>query len=390
MLTTFKKITDEKDLRGKKILLRLDLNVPMENGRITDDSRIVASLPSIQYVLDHGASLILMSHLGRPKKKEASASLAPCAKRLAELLKKPVTMAPDCIGPEVEKMAVDLKPGQVLLLENLRFHAGEEEPEKDPSFVQALAKLGDCYVNDAFGTAHRAHASTAVIAKYFPGQAAMGFLIEKELQFLSPLLKNPKRPFYAIIGGSKISSKIGIIEKWLSLVDALFIGGGMSYTFMKADGIPIGDSISEDPKTVTNLDRSKIHLPVDLVIADMGGNTRIVPAKEGVPPGWQGMDIGPETVAVWSAELKKGETVFWNGPLGVFEKPPFAKGTRGIAESLAHSKTKTIIGGGDSVAAIQQMGLGTWFAHLSTGGGASLEFLEFGHLPGIDALTEIV
>ncbi len=256
--------------------------------------------------------------------------------------------------------------------------------------MQALAKLGDCYVNDAFGTAHRAHASTAVIAKYFPGQAAMGFLIEKELQFLSPLLKNPKRPFYAIIGGSKISSKIGIIEKWLSLVDALFIGGGMSYTFMKADGIPIGDSISEDPKTVTNLDRSKIHLPVDLVIADMGGNTRIVPAKEGVPPGWQGMDIGPETVAVWSAELKKGETVFWNGPLGVFEKPPFAKGTRGIAESLAHSKTKTIIGGGDSVAAIQQMGLGTWFAHLSTGGGASLEFLEFGHLPGIDALTEIV
>lgn len=378
-------------LKGKRVLMRVDFNVPMEKGKITDDSRIVAALPSIKYVLNHGASLILMSHLGRPKGKYPQASLAPCAKRLSQLLGKPVAIAPDCIGPAVETMAGQLQPGQVLLLENLRFHKGEEAPEKDPGFVAALAKLGDCYVNDAFGTAHRAHASTAAIAKYFPGKSAMGFLMEKEVEELAPLLQKPARPFFAIIGGAKISSKIGVIKKLLDLVDALFIGGGMFYTFLKAQGKGVGDSMCEDPDTVRSLPTAKLRFPIDLVIAKNYSNeaeSKIVLAKEGIPAGWQGMDIGPQTIAAWAKELQKSATVFWNGPVGVFEMSHFSKGTKGIAEALAHSKAKTIVGGGDSVAAIQQMGLGNQFAHLSTGGGASLEFLEFGHLPGIDALSD--
>ena len=377
-------------LAGKRVLMRVDFNVPMENGKITDDSRIRASLPSIRYVLDQGASLILMSHLGRPKGKDLSASLKPCAERLSELLKKRVPMAPDCVGPEVEQLASALQPGQVLLLENLRFHPGEEAPEKDPKFVEGLAKLGDCYINDAFGTAHRAHASTAVIAKYFPGKAAMGFLIEKELEELSPLVKGPKRPFFAIIGGAKISSKIGVIKSLLNSVDGLFIGGAMAFTFLKAKGIEIGASPCEDPKTIQDLPMGKIHLPLDLVVADAfsnDANKKIVSANEGIPSGWQGMDIGPKTMAAWSAQLQTGATIFWNGPLGVFEMANFATGTRKIAETLAHSNAKTIIGGGDSVAAIEQMGLADRFSHLSTGGGASLELIEFGHLPGIDALS---
>jgi phosphoglycerate kinase len=374
-------------LNGKRVLMRVDFNVPIDKGQITDDSRLVAALPSIQYVLNHGASLILMSHLGRPKGKEEKDSLAPCALRLAQLLKKPVAMAPDCIGPEVEKMAASLKPGSVLLLENLRFHPGEEAPEKEPAFTKSLANLGDCYVNDAFGTAHRAHASTALIAKYFPGKSAMGFLMEKEISFLSPLLKNPQRPFYAIIGGAKIGTKLGVIEKLLPLVDALFIGGAMTFTFMKAKGIPIGDSLCEDPKMVQNINQDKLHFPVDLVIAKEA-QTQIVLCDEGIPPGWKGMDIGPKTVALWSQELKKGATIFWNGPLGAFENPQFAKGTASIARALAKLHAKIIIGGGDSVAAIQQIGLGSKFTHLSTGGGASLEFLEFGKLPGIEALSD--
>lgn len=379
-------------LKNQRVLMRVDFNVPMEKGKITDDSRIRAALPSIEYVLNHGASLILMSHLGRPKgKPEAEFSLAPCAKRLSELLKKPVAMAKDCIGPEVEKMAAALKPGQVLLLENLRFHAGEETPDKDPSFAAALAKLGDCYVNDAFGTAHRAHASTATIARYFPGKSAMGFLMEKEIQALSPLLAHPARPFYAIIGGAKVSSKIGVIKKLLDLVDALFIGGGMIYTFLKAEGISIGDSLCEDPAPIRDLPKEKLRFPIDLVIADQFSNEanhKTVLLKEGIPDGWQGVDIGPKTVAEWSKQLQKAATVFWNGPLGVFEMPNFAKGTQSIAQCLANAKAKTIIGGGDSVAAIEEMGLGSRFAHLSTGGGASLEFLEYSHLPGIDALSD--
>lgn len=370
-------------LKGKRVLMRVDFNVPVENGRITDDTRIRASLPSIEYILREGASLVLMSHLGKP---EAKLSLAPCAKRLSELLGKPVQMAKDCVGPEVEKMAKALQPGELLLLENLRFHPGEEKPDKDPAFAESLAKLGDVYVNDAFGTAHRAHSSTATICRYFPGKAAMGFLIEKEIEALTPLLENPKRPFYAIIGGAKISSKIGVIQKLLGKVDALFIGGGMAYTFLKAQGIAVGDSPVEDVAVIRHVPRDKLHFPIDLVIAKET-EVKIVPVKEGIPPGWQGMDIGPETVTEWSKWLPKAATVFWNGPLGVFEKPQFAKGTQKIAELLAGAKAKTIIGGGDSVAAIEGMGLQKKFSHLSTGGGASLEFLEYGHLPGIDALS---
>jgi phosphoglycerate kinase len=382
-----------KDLsfKDKRALVRVDYNVPLANEHITDDSKIAASIPTLDYILKQGGSAILMSHLGRPSGMDPKLSLAPCAKRLSELLKIPVSMAPDCIGEEVEKMAHDLKPGQVLVLENLRFHSAEEKPEKDPAFVSQLAKLGDIYVNDAFGTAHRAHASTAFIAKYFPKLAAMGFLIEKEIKELSPLLHDPKRPFYAIIGGAKVSTKIGILKQLLDLVDGLFIGGAMAFTFLKAQGVEMGHSLCEDPKTIQDIPKAKIHLPLDLVIADKPSNdakVQIIPSHENIPKNWQGMDIGPQTALAWSKLLGDAETVFWNGPLGVFEMSKFSAGTKAVAEVLAHSKARTIIGGGDSVAAIRQMGLGSQFAHLSTGGGASLEYLEFGYLPGIDALSD--
>jgi phosphoglycerate kinase len=386
-------------LNGERVLMRVDFNVPQNKDRsISDDSRIRAALPSIQYVLEQGASVVLMSHLGRPKAKpDPELTLAPCAKKLSELLGKPVLFAPDCIGPEAEKMASHLKKGQILLLENVRFHPGEEEPETDPDFVKQLAKLGTVYVNDAFGTAHRAHASTALIAKCFPGKAAAGFLMEEEISHLAPLLHNPKRPFYAIIGGAKVSSKSGVILNLLKLVDALFVGGGMTFPFMKAKGLEIGSSLY-DPKDLplakeilANPKSKNLHFPSDLVIADSFSNEakrKVVNAADGIPAGWQGMDIGPKTVQEWSLLLSKGATVFWNGPLGVFEMPHFAAGTHSIAELLAQSKEEVIVGGGDSVAAVQQMGLGSRFAHLSTGGGAALEFLEFGHLPGIDALND--
>lgn len=383
-------------LKGKRVLMRVDFNVPLsKDGKITDDSRIVAALPSIEYILSHGASLILMSHLGRPKAKpDPQFSLAPIAKRLSELLHKPVPLAPDCIGADVKKMTAALRPGQILLLENVRFHPGEEEPEKDPEFTKELAELGDIYVNDAFGTAHRAHASTALIAKHFPGKAAAGFLMEKEIAFLFPLLQSPKHPFYAIIGGAKVSTKAGVINNLLKRVDALFLGGGMTFTFLKAKGIPIGNSLfeAEEVKRAKEILQSakSIYIPTDLVIADHfsnDANWKVIQSKEGIPDDWQGMDIGPETIREWSLLLQKPATVFWNGPLGVFEMPNFAKGTFEIAHALARSDAEVIVGGGDSVAAIQQIGLGNKFAHLSTGGGAALEFLEFGHLPGIDALS---
>jgi len=383
-------------LKGKRVLIRVDFNVPLsKTGEITDDSRILASVPSIQYILTQGASLVLMSHLGRPEgKPDPKLSLAPCAKRLSEILKQPVLLAPDCVGSEVEKLAQALSPGKILLLENLRFHEGEEEPEKDPAFTAQLAKLGDIYVNDAFGTAHRAHASTALITKYFPKKAAAGFLMENEISHLSPLLKNPERPFYAIIGGAKVSSKAGVIHNLLKRIDSLFLGGGMTFTFLQAKGISIGDSLFEKSEIKTAKDilshNNSIYLPSDLVIANAfnnEANIQTVLAKEGIPPGWQGMDIGPQTIEQWGRLFQNAATVFWNGPLGVFEMPHFIKGTHAIATALIQSKAKVIIGGGDLVAAIQQLGLGHNFSHLSTGGGASLEFLEFGHLPGIDALT---
>lgn len=382
-----------KDLpiKNRRILMRVDFNVPLENGVLRDDSKIKASLPSIQYVLSHGGSLILMSHLGRPKGKDPHLSLAPCAKRLSELLKKPVQMAPDCIGASMEALAHRLQPGEILLLENLRFHAGEEEPDKHPNFVAGLAKLGEAYVNDAFGTAHRAHASTASITKFFPEKSAMGFLMEKEIDALSPLLKNPEKPFYAILGGAKVSSKIGIIQRLLPLVDRFFIGGAMAFTFLKERGVPIGDSMSENSSLVRHLPKDQIVLPLDLTIAkslSSGAKWKTVSIQEGISAGWQGVDIGPATVADWTQKLSEARTIFWNGPLGVFEIDSFAEGTRGVATALAEAPATTTIGGGDSVAAIEQMGLGKKFAHLSTGGGASLEFLELGRLPGIDALSD--
>lgn len=388
------------DVTRKKILMRVDFNVPLsKNGEITDDTRIQASLPSIQYVLDHGGALILMSHLGRPKGKVAPEfSLAPCAKRLSELLKKDVLMAPDCIGSKVEELVNQLKPGQVLLLENLRFHLGEEYPEKEPTFVQALAKLGDIYVNDAFGTAHRSHASTALIAKYFPGQAAAGFLMEKEIRFLGSTLINPKRPFYALIGGAKISSKIGVVKALIDKVDGLLIGGAMAYTFYKAQGISIGNSLHEDDylksaEEVISLCQKKgikFQLPLDNVIVESIDDTskmQVIESEQGIPNGFQGVDIGPKTIQVFTSLLEEASTIFWNGPLGIFETNRFAVGTTAIAQAIGNTKAITIVGGGDSIAALQRAGIAAKMTHLSTGGGASLEFIEYGTLPGIEALT---
>lgn len=387
-------------LKGKKVLVRVDFNVPLDKkGEITDDTRIRASLPSIQYILEKGGSVILMSHLGRPKnKKTPEFSLAPCAKHLSQLLGKPVIMAKDCIGKEVKELVEELQPGQIILLENLRFHEGEENPDKDPQFAKELASLGDLYVNDAFGTAHREHASTAVIAKYFPDKAAAGFLIEKELSFLGKALLNPKRPFYALIGGAKISSKIGILKSLLGKADALLIGGGMAYTFFKAQGLPIGQSIHEDEflqeaKEILAVAKSKnikILLPVDQVIADkVAGDaaTRIIASANGIPEGMQGVDIGPKTIELFARELGQAATILWNGPLGVFEIPAFATGTQEIAKVVAGLKATTIVGGGDSIAALQAAGLADKVSHVSTGGGATLEFIEYGTLPGIEALT---
>lgn len=389
------------EVKGKKVLVRVDFNVPMNpDGTISDDTRIRESLPTIQHILNAGGSVILMSHLGRPKgKKDPKFSLAPCAKSLSHLLGRPVIMAPDCIGKETEALAQKLENGQVLLLENLRFYPEEEKPEINPSFAKELASLGDLYVNDAFGTAHRAHSSTAAIAQYFPNSAAAGMLMQKEIAFLGDLVKDPKRPFYALIGGSKISTKIGVLHALLDKVDALFIGGAMSYTFFKAQGIEIGNSLCETDQIETAKSLSELavkknvalYLPTDHLIAasiSQDSPTKILSINEGVPLGWQGVDIGPKTLQKWEENLKKARTIFWNGPLGVFEIPAFAKGTAGIAETLAHLSAVTIVGGGDSVSAVNQLGLASQFSHLSTGGGASLEYLELGHLPGIDSLSD--
>lgn len=388
-------------VKDKKVLMRVDFNVPLDaQGNITDDTRIVAALPSIRYVLDHGGALILISHLGRPKDKHVpEMSLKPCAKRLSQLIQRDVEMAPDCIGSEVEKIASSLRPGQVLMLENLRFHRGEEHPQEDPAFVEQLAKLGNLYVNDAFGTAHRAHASTAVIAKFFPGSAAAGFLMEKEIRFLGETLVHPKRPFCAIIGGAKISTKCGVIEALLEKADMVLIGGGMAYTFLKAQGIAIGDSIHEDDfldKAKSLLEASgkkgkgRLMLPIDLVIANQikeGADKHIIDSSSGIPNGFQGVDIGPKTIQQYASELRKSGTILWNGPLGVFEVPDFAKGTDAIAHVLTQLDAITIVGGGDSIAAIQSAGVADKITHLSTGGGATLEYIENGTLPGIEALS---
>lgn len=385
-------------IKDSKVLMRVDFNVPLDpEGHIVDDTRIVSSLPSINFVLESGGALILMSHLGRPKEKhDRSLSLKPCAKRLATLLGKDVTMAPDCVGPKVEKMVRDLKPGDVLLLENLRFHPGEEHPEANPAFVKQLAKLGDFYVNDAFGSAHRAHASTANIAYLFPGKAAAGFLLQKEIQFLGNLMVNPNRPFVAILGGAKVSTKIGVIEALLKKADKVLVGGGMAFTFLKAQGIPIGDSIHEDSfldkarQILAANSKGNLILPLDFVIADKvesEAHIRTVDFKEGISSGFRGVDIGPKTIAEFSQILQTASTVLWNGPLGICEIAAFAKGTECIASVLAKLKATSVVGGGDSIAALQALGLADRMTHLSTGGGASLEYLEFGTLPGLEALS---
>ncbi len=394
-----KKTVRDIDVVGKRVLVRVDFNVPVDAERhITDDTRIRAALPTIQYVLDHGAAVILMSHLGRPKGEvQKSYSLAPVAQRLSELLGRPVQMAPDCMGPEVEAQAQALQPGQVLLLENLRFH--KEEEKNDPGFAQQLAALGDVYVNDAFGSAHRAHASTEGVTHSLPGVA--GFLMEQEINYLGSALEHPKRPFVSIVGGAKISDKIRVLERLIGMVDQLLIGGGMANTFLKAEGYEIGGSLVEEGNVATARDlmtkarqrELELLLPLDVVVADRfeaGANTRVVASSQ-VEPGWRILDIGPQTIAAFGRALADAQTIILNGTLGVAEWPAFAQGTDAVIEVLAE-RTKagatTIVGGGDSAAAVEQAGAADKMSHVSTGGGASLEFLEGRVLPGVAALQE--
>jgi phosphoglycerate kinase len=392
---------DQLDLKGKKVLVRCDFNVPLnENREITDDRRIRASLPTIKKILNDGGAAVLCSHLGRPKGQvKEELSLKPVAKRLSELLGIEVKMAPDCIGPEVQKMKAELQPGQALLLENLRFH--KEETENDPEFARQLAEGCDLFVNDAFGTAHRAHASTVGVTQYFK-QCAAGYLIEKELKYLGQAVENPQRPFLAVLGGAKISGKIDVIKNLFDKVDTLIIGGGMAYTFFKAQGYEIGKSLLEEDriemaKEILQQAKEKnvnFLLPVDVVVADKFDNEarrKVVKVTE-IPADYMGLDIGPESIELFGKEIKKSKTIIWNGPVGVFEMPNFATGTRKIAEAIAEATEQgaiSVIGGGDSAAAISQFGMDDRFTHVSTGGGASLEFLEGKELPGIAALTEV-
>lgn len=391
-----KKTVRDIDVKGKRILMRVDFNVPMdENGHITDESRIVGALPTIEYLVNQKAKVVLCSHMGRPKGEfNKKYSLAPVAKRLGELLKQEVAMAKDVIGPDADSVVAQVQEGGVALLENLRFHA--EEEKNDPAFAAKLASYGDIYVNDAFGTAHRAHASTEGVAHYLP--AVSGFLIEKELKFLGNALENPDRPFVAILGGKKVSDKIGVINSLLEKVDTLIIGGGMAYTFAKAQGGEIGTSLLEADKVDYALEMInkakekgvKLMLPKDTLAADdfsNDANTKVVPTTA-IPEGWQGLDIGPETAKEYAAEISRAKTVVWNGPMGVFEFPAFAEGTKAVAKAMAESDAVTIVGGGDSAAAVVQLGYGDQVTHISTGGGASLEFLEGLVLPGVAALND--
>lgn len=387
-----KKTVRDIDVHGKRVLVRVDFNVPLKDGQVGDDTRIRAAIPTIQYLTSHGAAVILCSHLGRPKGgPDPKYSLQPVAAHLGNLLGQPVAFAADSIGPDAEKAAAALKPGQVLLLENTRFHP--EEEKNDPGMSAALAKLADIYVNDAFGSAHRAHASTEGVARHLP--AVAGFLLEKEIQYLGKAVAEPARPFVAILGGAKISDKIGVIRNLLQKADQILIGGGMANTFFKAKGIEVGDSLVEDEAVQTAKEllasgSEKLMLPVDVAIADRfeaEADRKVIPAGP-VPAGWRILDIGPETVKAYGAALNKAGTVVWNGPMGVFEFPRFAEGTYGVAKALAASGAVSIIGGGESVAAIQQSGLADKITHISTGGGASLEMLEGLTLPGVAALLD--
>ncbi len=392
-----KKTIRDIDVTGKKVLVRCDFNVPLDGqtGEITDNRRIRAAIPTIKYLIDNNAKVILCSHLGRPKGEfNPKYSLKPVAKELSKLLGKEVKLAKDVIGEDAKKLTAEIKEGEVVLLENVRFH--KEEEQNDPEFAKKLASYADIYVNDAFGTAHRAHASTAGAADYLP--AVSGFLIEKELEFLGSSLENPERPFVAILGGAKVSDKIGVIENLIEKVDTLIIGGGMAYTFYKAQGHHIGTSICEEDKLdlATNLLKKaeekgvKLLLPVDNHVSSEysnEGEDRFVESTE-IPEGFMGLDIGPKTIELFKNAIKGAKTVLWNGPLGVTEFSKFAEGTREIATALAQSNAVTIIGGGDSAAAVEKMGLADKMTHISTGGGASLEFLEGKVLPGIACLND--
>ena len=384
-------------IRGQRLFIRVDFNVPVDaHGRVTDDTRMRASLPTIRYALEREAKVILASHLGRPSGKfEARYSLKPVAARLAELLGQDVTMVEDCIGPAVQALVARMREGDVLLLENLRFHAGEEK--NDPSFAQQLAQLADVYVNDAFGTAHRAHASTEGITKFIP-TAVAGLLMQAELEHLGRLLETPERPAMAILGGAKVSDKIGLILNLLPKLDQVLIGGGMAYTFFVAQGIAVGNSLVESEKLEAAREilaqaksrRVTMRLPEDHVIAqrlEATASTQVVP-RDGISTGWMGVDIGPRTIEAFTKVIDEAKTVVWNGPLGVFEVAPFAKGTNAVALAVAAAKATSIVGGGDTVAAVNQAGVAERITHISTGGGAFLELLEGRELPGVAALTD--
>jgi phosphoglycerate kinase len=385
---------NQVELKGRRVFIRVDFNVPQnEKNEITDDTRIVQSLPTIRFVMEAGGKAVLASHLGRPKgKRDPKFSLAPVAERVSELLKKNVSLARDCIGEEVQKQIEGMREGEVVLLENLRFHP--EEEKNDENFSKALASLCDVYVNDAFGAAHRAHASTEGMTRYLKTLAA-GFLMMKEMESLEKALESPQRPYVAILGGAKVSDKIGVIENLLNRVTTLLVGGGMAYTFLKAEGFGVGKSLVEENQigfSLNLLERAKgkvkFLLPSDHVAAermDVQAKNRIV-KNEKIPPDWVCLDIGPETVKAFSGEIRSAKTIVWNGPMGVFEMEPFSQGTFAIARAVSESTAFSIVGGGDSVAAVNKAGVADKISHISTGGGASLEFLEGKKLPGIEAL----
>jgi len=387
-----KKLVSDIDVKGKKVLVRVDFNVPIKDGVVSDDTRIRAALPTISYLLDHGAGVILCSHLGRPKDgPDPKYTMRPTAEYLSRLLNRPVAFSEEAVGPVAEAAARSLKPGEVLVLENTRFYPGETK--NDPHVAQQLAALADIYVNDAFGSAHRAHASTEGVARLLP--AVAGFLMEKEIKYLGQAIENPKRPFVAILGGAKIGDKIGVIRNLLKKADLVLIGGGMANTFFKAQGYPVGDSLVDEESLDTARQllaegQSRLRLPKDVVLANSFEDSAERKTIEMGPiqDGWRIMDIGPETVASFGKSIQGAGTIVWNGPMGVFEFPNFAQGTFGIARAVAESSAVSIVGGGDSVAAINQSGLGAKITHISTGGGASLEMLEGLVLPGVAVLQD--
>jgi phosphoglycerate kinase len=387
-----KKTIRDIDVDGKKVLVRVDFNVPILDGKVGDDTRIRAALPTLNYLLEHRAALILCSHLGRPKGgPDPKYTLRPVAEHLQKLMGREVLFAADCIGPEAEAAASKLSQGSILILENTRFHP--EEEKNDPAMAQQLAILADVYVNDAFGSAHRAHASTEGVAKFLP--AVAGFLMEREIQYLGAAVADPAKPFVAILGGAKVSDKIGVIRNLLAKADTVLIGGGMANTFFKAQGYPVGDSLVEDEaletaREILALAGNRLRLPVDVVIADQfaADAAHRLMSTGPIPEGWRILDIGPETVGLYARVIKSAKTVVWNGPMGVFEFSEFARGTFGVAKAVAESGATSIVGGGESVAAVQQSGLAEKITHISTGGGASLEMLEGMTLPGVAALVD--